>query len=85
MVDLPLDANHEDKPLFGRDVERTLLLGQTRKTDLLSLLFTVFLDVLLGALEDDLAFFLVGLDKSVLIVDVSPKVTTLATNQTRKR
>lgn len=56
-----LDADNEGKLGLGRDVERTLLLGDTLEADLLALCITVLLDVGLGALEDDLALLLVGL------------------------
>ncbi|CAC9887446.1 unnamed protein product [Aureobasidium pullulans] len=55
-----LDADNEGKLGLGRDVERTLLLGDTLEADLLALCITVLLDVGLGALEDDLALLLVG-------------------------
>ena len=56
-----LDADNEGKLGLGRDVERTLLLGDTLQADLLALCIAVLLDVGLGALEDDLALLLVGL------------------------
>ena len=56
-----LDADNEGKLGLGRDVERTLLLGDTLEADLLALCITVLLDVGLGALEDDLTLLLVGL------------------------
>ena len=42
-------------------MERTLLLGDPGKANLLTLLLTVLLHVLLSTLEDDLALLLVGL------------------------
>ena len=56
-----LDADDEGELGLGRDVERTLLLGDTLQADLLALCIAVLLDVGLGALEDDLALLLVGL------------------------
>jgi len=56
-----LDTDNEDQLVLSRDVEGTLLLGQTLKTDLLTLLVTVLLDVLLGTLEDDTTLLLLGL------------------------
>ncbi len=60
-VSLPLDTDNEDQFLLSGDVERTILLGQTLKADLLTLLITVLLNVLLGTLEDDAALLLLGL------------------------
>jgi hypothetical protein len=60
-VHLPLDTDNEDQLLLGRNVESTILLGQTGKADLLTLLITVLLNVLLGTLEDDTALLLLGL------------------------
>ena len=47
-----LDADDEGKLGLGRDVERTLLLGDTLQADLLALCIAVLLDVGLSALED---------------------------------
>lgn len=47
-----LDAGDEDELGLGRDVVRTLGLGDASKTDLLTLVVAVLLDVGLGALED---------------------------------
>ncbi len=58
---LPLDPDNEDQLLLSWDVEGTILLGKTLKTDLLALLVAVLLDVLLGALEDDTTLLLLGL------------------------
>lgn len=58
---LPLDTDQEDQLGLGRDVERAVLLGNARKTDLLALGITVLLDVLLGTLEDDATLLLVDL------------------------
>jgi hypothetical protein len=60
-VSLPLDTDHEDQFLLSRDVERTILLGQTLKADLLTLLVAVLLNVLLRTLEDNAALLLLGL------------------------
>lgn len=56
-----LDADNKDQLRLGWDVERTRLLGDTSKTDLLTLLIAVLLDVLLSTLEDDTTLLLVGL------------------------
>lgn len=56
-----LDADDEGKLWLGRDVEGAVLLAQARQTDLLTLGIAVFFDVGFRALEDDTAFFLVGL------------------------
>ena len=56
-----LDTDNEDQLGLSWDVERTRLLGDTSKTDLLTLLITVLLDVLLSTLEDDTTLLLVGL------------------------
>jgi hypothetical protein len=58
---LPLDTDNKDQLLLGWDVEGAILLGETLKTDLLTLLVTVLLDVLLGALENDTTLLLLGL------------------------
>lgn len=50
-----LDADDEDQLGLGRDVVGTLGLGDAGKTDLLTLVVAVLLDVGLGALEDLLA------------------------------
>ena len=47
-----LDAGNEDELGLGRDVVRALGLGDASKTDLLTLVVAVLLDVGLGALED---------------------------------
>ena len=47
-----LDAGNEDELGLGRDVVRALGLGDAGKTDLLTLVVAVLLDVGLGALED---------------------------------
>jgi len=56
-----LNTDNEDQLLLGWDVEGTILLGQAGKTDLLTLLITVLLNVLLGTLEDDTTLLLLGL------------------------
>lgn len=56
-----LDADDEDELGLSRDVESTILLGETGETDLLALLVAVLLDVLLSTLEDDATLLLVGL------------------------
>lgn len=56
-----LDTNNEDELVLSWDMERTILLGQTLKTDLFTLCVTVLLDVLLGTLEDDATLLLLGL------------------------
>lgn len=56
-----LDADDEGELGLSWDVESALGLGQTVQADLLTLCVAVLLDVLLGALEDDLALLLVGL------------------------
>ena len=58
---LPLDTDNKDQLLLGGNVERTILLGQTGKANLLTLLVTVLLDVLLGTLEDDTTLLLLSL------------------------
>jgi hypothetical protein len=58
---LPLDTDNEDQLLLSWDIERTILFGNTGKADLLTLLVTVFLDVLLGTLEDNATLLLLGL------------------------
>jgi len=56
-----LNTNNKDQFLLGWDVERTILLGQTLKTNLLTLCVAVFLHILLGTLEDDTTLLLLGL------------------------
>jgi hypothetical protein len=55
------ETDDEDDLALGRDVEVTSLPGLTLEADLLLLLGKVLLDVLVGALEDDLALGLLGL------------------------
>lgn len=62
-----LDTDNEGKLGLSWDVEGALSLGQAVKTDLLTLCIAIFLDVLLCALEDDLALLLVG---SALLLEV---------------
>lgn len=61
MDSLPLDTDDKDQLVLGRDVEGTILLGQTLKTDLLTLLIAVLLNVLLSTLEDDTTLLLLCL------------------------
>jgi len=68
-----LDADNEDQLVLSRDVEGTLLLGKTLKTDLLTLLVAVLLDVLLGTLEDDTTLLLLGL---LLLLELSSALLT---------
>ena len=56
-----LDADYEDELGFGINVEASLLFTQAVKPDLFALRIAVFLDVFLGALENNTTFFLVGL------------------------
>lgn len=49
-----LDTDNEDKLRLSGNVEVTVGLGLTTKTDLISLLGTVFADILVSTLEDDL-------------------------------
>jgi hypothetical protein len=56
-----LDTDNEDQLLLSGDVESIILLGETSKTNLLRLSITVLLNVLLGTLEDNTTFLLVGL------------------------
>ena len=60
-VSLPLDTDNEDQLGLVRDVEVTLLTGNTTKADLLTLIIAVLLDVGLGTLEDSSTLLLVGL------------------------
>ena len=56
-----LDTDNENELGLSRDIVRALLLGDTGKADLLTLLVAVLLNVGLSALEDGLALLLVGL------------------------
>lgn len=69
-----LDADDEGKFGLSWDVEVALGLGKAVKTNLLTLCVAVFLDVLLGTLEDDLALLLVG---SSLLLDFGRTVLAL--------
>ena len=60
-MSLPLDTDNEDQLGLVRDVEVTLLTGNTSKADLLTLIVAVLLDVGLGTLEDSSTLLLVGL------------------------
>lgn len=55
---LPLDTDDKDQLGLGRDVEGVLLFTQAAEADLLPLCVSVFLDILLGTLEDDAALLL---------------------------
>ena len=61
--DIPLDTDNEDQLVLSWDVERAILLGQTLKADLLTLLVTVLLDVLFGTLEDNTTLLLLSLSR----------------------
>jgi len=56
-----LDTDNEDQLLLSRNVEGIILLGNTSKTDLLTLGITVLLHIFLGAVEDDTTLLLLGL------------------------
>jgi len=56
-----LDTDNKYQLGLSWNVERTRLLGDTSKADLLALLIAVLLNVLLGTLEDDTTLLLVGL------------------------
>jgi len=56
-----LNTDNEDQLVLSRDVVGTILLRKAGKTDLLTLLITIFLDVLLSTLEDDTALLLLCL------------------------
>ena len=56
-----LDTDYEDELGFGFNVEASLLFTQAGKPDFFALGIAVFLDIFLGALEDDATFFLIGL------------------------
>jgi len=56
-----LDTDNKDQLLLSRDVEGTILLGETLKTDLLTLCVTVLFNVLFGTLENDTALLLLSL------------------------
>jgi hypothetical protein len=56
-----LDTNNKGQFGLGINVERSLLLRSTSKSNLLTLCVAVLLDVGLGTLEDGLALLLVGL------------------------
>jgi len=56
-----LDSDNKDQLLLSRDVEGTILLGETLKTDLLTLCVTVLFNVLFGTLENDTALLLLSL------------------------
>lgn len=58
---IPLDADDEDQLGLLRYVKLATLLGNASQADLLTLSIAVFLNVLLGTLEDDTALLLVGL------------------------
>ena len=60
-ANLPLDTDNEDQLLLSWDVIGVVLLGNTGKTNLLTLRITVLFNVLLGTLEDDATLLLLGL------------------------
>ena len=61
---IPLDTNNENQLGLIVNVEVALLASDASQTDLLTLSVTVLLHVGFGALEDNAALLLVGLDKS---------------------
>lgn len=69
---LPLDTDNKDQLLLSWDVEGTILLGQSGKTDLLALSVTVLLHILLSTLEDDSALLLLSLSRKA--VSYKPRV-----------
>jgi len=62
------NTNNEDKLVLVRNVEGAIGLGQTSKANLLALCVTVFLDILLGTLEDDATLLLLSL---LLLLELS--------------
>jgi len=56
-----LDTDNKHQLLLSWDVERTILLGETLKTDLLTFPITVFLHILFGTLEDNAPLFFLSL------------------------
>ena len=58
---IPLDTHDKGKFGFSRHIERVVGLGFASKSDFVTFLLKVFLDVAFGTLKDDLALFLVGL------------------------
>jgi len=54
------DSDYESKFWFSGNIEGAIGFGNTSETDLLPLCLTIFLNVLLGALEDGRSLFLVG-------------------------
>jgi len=64
-INLPLDTDNEDQLLLSGNIERAVLLSQTGKADLFTLLVAVLLDVLLGTFEDYAALLLLSLEEDV--------------------
>lgn len=62
-MDIPLDAENKDQLSLSRDIVGTFLLAQAGKADLLALYIAVLFDIGFGALEDDAALLLVGLER----------------------
>lgn len=56
-----LDSDDKDKLVLLLHIERSLLSAQSSKSDLLTFLVAVLLDVGFGSLEDDASLLLVGL------------------------
>jgi len=56
-----LDTNNEDQLILGWNIVGTILLREAGKTNLLTLLITVFLHILLGTLEDNTTLLLLSL------------------------
>ena len=66
---LPFDADDEDEFGLGGHVVGSFLLAKAGEANLLALGVAVFFYVGFGALEDDAAFFFLGLGKGMLSMD----------------
>ena len=64
----PLDTDNKNQLFLSGDVEGTILLGETLKTNLLTLCIPVFLDIRLSTLEDDTALLLLSLHLKALVM-----------------
>ena len=64
-----LDADNKGKLGFSWNIERVVGLGLTSKTNNITFLSKIFLDIGFGTLENNFAFFLVFLFISMLLIN----------------
>jgi hypothetical protein len=75
VADSPLDSDDKVDLGLGSDVVVTSLSGLSPQSDLLLFTVQVFLDILVGSLEDDLSGGLSGLKEEVLAIEATQHPT----------